>query len=322
MGGRVLITDIQKFCVNDGPGFRTNVYVKGCPLRCAWCHNPETIDTRPELYWKRRLCVQCGECLTACPKDAILPPIDPALAQAEGSHYHKVDRKRCDLCMECVTACSYGALEAVGKSMTVDEILDVVEQDRPFYENSGGGMTLTGGEPTMFPEFSESLLAGSGKRGLHNCLDTNGYCAWESLERLLPYADILLFDVKHLDPAAHQRMTGADNARILQNLEKLTRTGKEVWIRVPVVPGFNDSIEFHQALARHLASLPGRVARVDLLPFHNWCQDKYGWLGVEWPLGETEAMDPGMLEIPVDLYRYAGLKASIGGSGFESTGTE
>ncbi len=322
MAERVLITDIQKFCVNDGPGFRTNVYVKGCPLRCAWCHNPETVDPRPELYWKRRLCAQCGECLSACPRDAILPPIQPALAQAEGSLYHKVDRRRCDRCMACVSACSWQALEPVGRPMTVPEILAVVEQDRPFYDHSGGGMTLTGGEPTLFPEFSAALLSGAKSLGLHNCLDTNGYCAWETLAGLLPLADIVLFDVKHLDPAAHQRMTGADNARILANLEKLSATGREVWVRVPVIPGFNDDIGFHKALARHLAGLPGRPARVDLLPFHNWCQDKYGWLGVEWPLAETEAMDPGVLEIHADLYRYAGLTSSIGGSGFESTGTE
>lgn len=321
MEDRELVTDIQRFSVNDGPGFRTNVYLKGCPLRCRWCHNPETIAVYPEIYWKKRLCVQCGACLQACPKEAINPPVDPVLARQEDSPYHKIIRSRCDLCMKCVDACSYDALEIVGRPMTVKEILDEVEKDRPFYENSGGGMTLSGGEPTAHADFSEKLLKEARRRGIHTCLDTNGFCPWEVFERLIPDVDVVLYDIKHLDPAKHEEMTGAGNEIILANLERLLSAGAQVWVRVPVIPGFNDDMAFHQELARFLLDLPRRVCRVDLLPYHNWCQDKYGWLGIDWEMKEIESADPGFLEIFADIYREEGLKATVGGSGFEEAGS-
>ena len=165
-----LFTDIQKFAVNDGPGFRTNVFIKGCPLKCAWCHNPETISPGKDLFWKSRLCVQCGVCLDACPRDAINAPIPPEEAQAEGSTYHKIIRDRCDLCMKCVDACRYGALEEVGRPMTIEEVLEEVEQDMLFYQNSGGGMTMSGGEPTMHSEFVGKLLVRAREKGIHICL--------------------------------------------------------------------------------------------------------------------------------------------------------
>ena len=313
----VLITDIQRFSVNDGPGFRTNVYLKGCRMRCQWCHNPEAIDPHPELYWKRRLCVQCGACLETCPRDAIRPPIPPEEAQQEGSAYHKVVQNRCDLCMKCVDVCLYGALEIVGRPMTVEEILDEVDQDRPFYDNSGGGMTLTGGEPTLHAAFAGRLLEQAKGRGLHVCLDTNGYCEWDVLRALSGYADIVLFDLKHIDPVRHRERTGVSNERIVENLGLLSETGKQIWIRIPVVPGYNDSIAFHTRAADLLSNLGRGIVRVDLLPFHNWCQDKYGWLGREWLLKDVESMEPAFLEVPADIYRSKGFEATVGGSGFE-----
>lgn len=318
MHDQVLITDIQRFAVNDGPGIRTLVFVKGCPLKCEWCHNPETIAAYPEVYWKKRHCVQCGLCLEACPRGAINPPIPPEEAQQEDSTYHKIIRSKCDNCMACVEACQYGALEVVGKSMSVKEILDEVESDRPFYDNSGGGLTLSGGEPTVFVDFSEALLQEAKGRGLHTCMDTNGYCSWEILERLVRHTDIVLYDLKHLDPELHRLRTGVANELILENLARLVRTGQEIWIRIPVVAGFNDSLEYHRRNAQFIRRLPGRIARIDLLPFHNWCQDKYGWLGIDWALGRrNEAMEPFLLEVPLEIYREEGLSANIGGSGFE-----
>lgn len=317
MEGHVLVTDIQRFSVNDGPGFRTNVYLKGCPLRCTWCHNPETIDPRPEIYWKRRLCVQCGKCLDACPRDAIVPPIPPEEAQSEDSTYYKILLDRCDRCMQCVEVCLYDALEVVGRPMSTEEILNEVERDKPFYENSGGGMTLSGGEPTLHAGFAAQLLAGARARGIHVCLDTNGHCDWEVLLSLSELSDIVLFDLKHMDPEAHKRETGADNRLILQNLSRLSETGKEIWVRIPVIPGFNDAIDVHEQASAFLAGLPGRIARVDLLPFHNWCQDKYGWLGRNWEQGQTESLDPVFLEIHAEIYSVRGLETTIGGSGFE-----
>jgi pyruvate formate lyase activating enzyme len=315
---QVLITEIQRFAVNDGPGFRTLVFLKGCGMRCEWCHNPETIATYPEVYWKRRMCVQCGACLDACPQDAINPPIPPEESQKEDSTYHKIIRDRCDLCLKCLEACKYNALEIVGEPLSIEQVLDEVESDRPFYANSGGGMTLSGGEPTVHVDFSDTLLKGAKKRGLHTCLDTNGFCDWEDLKRLIENTDIVLVDLKHLDPDKHREKTGVSNEIILKNLALLLEHGTEVWVRIPVIPGYNDSMELHTKTADFLANLPGKIARLDLLPFHNWCQDKYGWLGIEWFLREVEAMEPSMLEIPAELYRERGLITTVGGSGFEN----
>lgn len=318
MADKVLVTDIQRFSVNDGPGFRTNVYLKGCMMRCEWCHNPETISSVPELYWKRRLCVQCGACLEVCPRDAVRPPIPPEETQQDTCTYHKIIRDRCDLCMKCVDACLYEALEIVGKSMTIEEILHEVEQDRPFYDNSGGGMTLTGGEPTVHADFACELVKQAKARGLHVCLDTNGCCEWEVLKWIVEDVDLVLFDLKHIDPEMHKERTGVSNEGIIENLGLLSETGKEIWVRIPVLPGYNDSLAFHTRAADLLANLGKGIVRVDLLPFHNWCQDKYGWLGRPWPLQEVESMEPAFLEVPADIYRSKGFETTVGGSGFEN----
>lgn len=313
----VLITDIQKFAVNDGPGFRTNVFLKGCGLKCRWCHNPETIYPAPEIYWKNRLCLQCGRCLEVCPNDAVNPPIAPEESREENSTYHKIIRDKCDRCMKCVEACPYGALIIVGKPLSLEEILAEVLQDKPFYDNSGGGMTLSGGEPTAHPEFAKKLLSGARDRGLHTCLDTNGFCDWKVLNLLIENVDVVLFDLKHLDVEMHKKGTGVSNEVILTNLNLLLKSGRETWLRIPVIPGFNDSMEFHKAASMFIANLPRPVARVDLIPFHNYCQDKYNWLGLDWELKDMEPLEPSFLEIPADLYREKGLFTTIGGSGFE-----
>jgi pyruvate formate lyase activating enzyme len=319
MSDKVLITDIQKFAVNDGPGFRTNVFLKGCALKCQWCHNPETIAPFPEIYWKSRLCYQCGVCLEACPRDAINPPISIEESRNENSNYHKIIRSKCDRCMKCVDACPYKALSVTGTHMTADEIIDEVLKDKPFYDNSGGGMTLSGGEPTFHPEFSNKLLKAARNIGLNNCIDTNGYCDWEVLNSLAEHTDIVLFNLKHIDPELHKKGTGVSNEIIIRNLSLLVKTGIEIWIRIPVIPGYNDSMDFHKAASEFLYSLPRKVARVDLIPFHNYCQDKYNWLGIEWQLKNEEAIEPSFLEIHADFYREKGFATTIGGSGFENT---
>jgi pyruvate formate lyase activating enzyme len=318
MENQVLITDIQKFAVNDGPGFRTNVFFKGCALRCQWCHNPETIAPYPEIYWKNRLCYQCGACLDVCPKNAINPPIPPEESQNENRRYHKIIRDRCDRCLKCVDVCPYGALMVVGKPMNVTEILDEVEKDRIFYDNSGGGMTVSGGEPTAHMEFAAELLEKGRQKGIHTCMDTNGFCDWEVLERLIENVDIVLFDLKHIDPLMHQQGTGVTNDIILKNLGLLLETGTKTWIRIPVIPGFNDSMDFHKKAADYLAGFKKKISRIDLIPFHNYCQDKYDWLGIDWILKDREAVEPSFLEIPADIYREKGFLTTVGGSGFET----
>lgn len=312
MDKQPLITHIQRYSVNDGPGIRTNVFMKGCPLHCAWCHNPECINLEVEIYWKRTLCQQCGLCFSACPEDAIYPPI-PVEEALESDTYHKVDYNKCTKCMKCVEACPYEALSKVGNPLTIEQIIKEVERDAPFYRNSGGGMTVTGGEPTVHPEFVLGLLKEGKKRSLGTCLDTCGYCPWAILEEMLPYVDIVLYDLKHMDPKEHERMTGVSNEIILENLRRISLSGKDIYIRIPVIPEYNDSYEHIEEVIIFLKSLPNPVQRVDLLPFHNWCVEKYRWLKLKWELEDSESIMPEELEPLKEVLEDNGIKATVGG---------
>ena len=307
-----LITNIQRYSVNDGPGIRTNVFIKGCPLNCAWCHNPEGLSFETEIYWKRSLCVQCGKCMTVCPLDAVYPPIPPEEAK-ESETYYKINKKKCNKCMKCVEICPYEALSIVGEDKTIEAVIDEVKRDFPFYLNSGGGITVTGGEPTTAPEYVLELLQEAKKNGLHVCLDTSGYCDWSILEKFSPYVDIFLYDLKHMDSGEHYRMTGVKNEIILENLYKLSKLDKDIRIRVPVIPDFNDSKKNIQDMTTFLKSLPNPVQGVDLLPFHNWCQEKYHWLGKKWSMLEVESIDPFEVEPLRNIIEAEGIKTTIGG---------
>lgn len=312
MKNQALITNIQRFSVNDGPGIRTTVFLKGCPLNCEWCHNPECQDTEALIYWKKYTCVQCGRCYGACPRGAINPPVSPEVAR-ENDGYHKIIREKCDRCMKCVKACIYETLTADSSLMTVDQVIKEVESDMPFYRNSGGGLTVSGGEPAAHPEFVVELLRAAKERGIHVCLDTTGYCPWEVLEGFVEYVDVFLYDLKHLDPEKHKEKTGVDNKLILENLKKLSEADKQIRIRIPVIPGYNDSLESMEEVVAFLESLPNRVQGVDLLPFHNWCQDKYGWLGIDWSMADTESMGPIEVEPLKELFISAGFECTVGG---------
>lgn len=309
---RVLVTNIQRYSINDGPGIRTTVFLKGCPLNCAWCHNPECVHFYPEIYWKQSLCQQCGRCFDACPREAIQPPV--ALSEDDESHhYYKIDLEKCDHCMLCVDACIYGALVKVGERRSVDEVLEEVERDLPFYTNSGGGMTVTGGEPTAFPAFTLELLRRAKERGIHTCLDTSGFCKWETLDMMRPYVDVFLYDIKCMSGKQHLLKTGVNNNPILANLTRLAESGEEVIVRVPVIPGFNDSEEHVRKVADFLERLMPSIIQVDLLPFHNWCQDKYRWMGMEWDYSDTESLDKSELDEYVDIMEDRGLNTTVGG---------
>lgn len=312
MTREALVTNIQRYSINDGPGIRTTVFLKGCRLNCAWCHNPECINFFPEIYWKQSICQQCGRCFDVCTQEAIQPPM--ALdREAENEHYFKIDLHRCDRCMKCVEVCIYGALAQVGELKTVGQILDEVERDVPFYLNSGGGMTVTGGEPTAFPEFTMDLLRGSKERGIHNCLDTSGFCDWEILEAMRPYVDIFLYDIKCLSGKLHVLRTGVNNSPILANLRRLAEAGEEIIVRLPIIPGFNDSIEQIEKIADYLESLRPAIIQVDLLPFHNWCQDKYRWLGMQWDYKDMESMATSDVDDLLDILEEKGLNTTVGG---------
>lgn len=289
-----LIFDIQRFSLHDGPGIRTTVFFKGCPLRCLWCHNPESQAMGPEVIVRPGRCIGCGACREACPHGAIGEPA------------------RCRACGACAAACYAGAREMVGRPMGVDEVLAVVERDRAFYDQSGGGVTFSGGEPLAQPGFLGELLAGARARGLRTAVDTCGHAPWEVVDRIRPLVDLFLYDVKAVDEARHREFTGVSNALILANLRRLAELGHEVVLRVPLVPGANDDEASIDALGALATSLARRYP-VTLLPYHEIGIDKYRRLGKVYRLeGVRAPTAERMAELAARLARL-GLQVRIGG---------
>jgi pyruvate formate lyase activating enzyme len=300
IGGSIF--DIKRFAVHDGPGIRTTVFLKGCPLRCDWCHNPESQEFGPVLAHFPRNCIGCGKCLTACPQGAIR-------ATPEGN---VIDRRRCVRCGTCTRECYAEALVLHGRRATVGEVIDEVEKDRLFYENSGGGMTLSGGEPLSQPEFALALLRAGRRAGFHNALDTSGLARRDVLEEAAKYTDLLLYDLKSLDPVAHRARTGRSSRLILANLKRLGRGSVPICVRVPVVPGFNDGEVSLAAIGEFVRCLPA-VESVELLRYHRLGEGKYAGLGLSCPtLGLEPPSDERMARL-VEAVRATGVQCTTSG---------
>ncbi len=264
------VFDIRRFAIHDGPGIRTTVFLKGCPLLCAWCHNPEGLADEPEPVLRAGRCLRCGACVDACDHGAVTwQEESPA-----------TDRQLCVRCGDCVDSCPTGAREIAGRTMTVDDVLAEVERDRPFYLESQGGMTVSGGEPLHQPEFLLALLREARARELHTALDTSGYGPWEALDRVRPFVDLFLYDLKLVDDDRHRLYTGVSNASILANLRALAAAGHRIVLRMPVLPGVNDDDDNVSRAALLAAGLPG-LERVALLPYHPLGADKYPRVGRE-----------------------------------------
>lgn len=264
------IADISRFSTHDGPGIRTTVFLKGCPLSCVWCHNPETISPTPEIGYVARKCIGCGECVRVCPQGAH--------RMENGAHVF--ERARCVACGACAEVCLGDALTFYGREMTAAEVLTIVLEDRTFYEQSGGGLTLSGGEPLLQADFCAELLGMAKRKGLHTAVDTCGAGPWEAFEQVLPLTDLFLYDLKQTDPALHRKYTGADNALILQNLRRLSESGAAIEIRIPVIPGVNDDERFREEADALLSGLAG-IRAVKRLPYNPYARSKYEAVGRE-----------------------------------------
>lgn len=264
---KAAVFEIKRFAVHDGDGIRTTVFLKGCPLRCVWCHNPEGLSSKPQLAYYAHKCVNCGECVRLCPNRA----------HSIKDGQHSFDRSLCTACGKCAENCFSDALTLYGREMTVEELLPILLEDREFYENSGGGVTLSGGECLMQADFCAELLCALKHEGIHTAVDTSGFVAREALDKVMPYTDIFLYDLKAYDGDVHMRCTGCSNRQILDNLKYLDACGKKAEIRIPFVPGFND--DQIEKIAAFLSTL-GNITAVRVLPYHNYAGAKYRALDI------------------------------------------
>ncbi len=298
-----VIYNLQRFAIHDGPGIRTLVYMKGCPIRCSWCSTPQTQKSTFELLHVETHCRKCGRCVEACPIDAI------ALSEAAGI---SIDRKSCTLCNDCVEACPNQAYESAGQFMTVEELFKEIQKDSPFYRRSNGGVTVGGGEPTLQHEFVAEFLKRCRRQYIHTAMETCGYAKWEHLETLLPHLDLVFFDIKHMDSRVHKELTGVPNERVLENARRAAAL-VPVIVRITTVPGYNDSPDNISATAKFAADLGENLQRVELLPYHQYGTQTYGRLGRRYELEDVEPPTDEHMKRLKMLVESCGVEAEIGG---------
>ena len=291
-----MITNIQRFSTHDGPGIRTTVFFKGCGMNCLWCHNPETISPNRQIFSYPKKCIGCGKCIAVCPERA----------HQTGADGNKIFlRELCKACGKCADICYARALEIVGKSVTIDEVINEIEEDAAFYKNSGGGATFSGGEPMLQIDFLTSLLIECGKKEIHTAVDTAANVPWENFLKILDYVDLFLFDLKVFDHEKHIKATGVGNERILNNLKRLSdynNIKSDIIIRIPVIPDINDNPGEIKKTADFLKDFKN-INRVELLPFHRYGEEKYKSLGMEYHAKERKPPDKNIVENLADIFK-------------------
>ena len=301
------VFDIKRFALHDGPGLRTTVFLKGCPLDCAWCHNPEGISPTPQRVYRAQRCIGCGHCAAVCPEQA--------LELGENGPVH--DPRRCVGCGSCADACPAEAVEFIGKRMTVDQVLAVIAKDNAFYDQSQGGVTFSGGEPLLQPEFLLALLKACGRRDLHRTVDTTGFAAWELIRAVARRTELLLYDLKHMDTRRHQELTGVPNTRILTNLEQLVREGVSLWVRIPVIPGLNDSPDNIRRTGEFLSGLSAPPP-VEILRYHCGAKGKYQRLDRSYTVAALEPPTDDMMTAIARKLRDFGLQVAYEGESHDT----
>lgn len=298
------IFNIQRFSTEDGPGVRTTVFFKGCPLRCVWCSNPESQRSALQVGHRDSLCVGCGSCVEACPNGAVR-----VLKKGRGFQV-KINRRKCTSCGKCVEACAYEAMRFYGRIMTVDEVFEEVKKDIGYYKESGGGVTASGGEALSQAEFVAEFFQRCRRLGIHTTLDTSGYGTKEACRLVCSEVDLVLFDIKIMDRNEHRRFTGRYNDVILRNLEWMVSAGVCVRARVPVVPGITDSVENIAALAEYVAGLDADIP-VDFLPYHRYGEGKYEMLDMKYKLGDIRPPSQEHLEKIIEIVKGYGVECSV-----------
>lgn len=295
-----VLFNIQRYSLHDGPGIRTIPFFKGCPLSCKWCSNPESQRPTPELIFKKSDCIRCGKCIEACKQQAL-----------SVSNAFFIDRERCIQCGKCTQVCPTQALEMKGKRMTVADVMRELQKEENLYRRSGGGITLSGGEPLAQPDFARELLKACKEKGWHTAMETTGFTTPEVIAEVFPYVDLALTDIKAINPAVHLANTGIENSQILENLLRISFLTKTI-VRIPVIPGVNDNPEEIHNIAE-FARLMFNVDTLHLLPYHSFGENKYGLLGRIYPMGEADSIAESKMELLKSEVESSGFHCHIGG---------
>ena len=297
-----IIFDIKKYAIHDGPGIRTTVFLKGCPLSCPWCHNPEGLSIKPQVVYNREKCIGCGECVAACPENAL----------SLSTRGVETDFARCRHHGTCVLICPAEARESAGETISVENLVNIIAKDVPFYDESGGGVTFSGGEPLFQPEFLMAVLDACAILHIHRAVDTTGYTDSDTITAVAERSDLFLFDLKLMDPEKHKCYTGVSNRKILANLERIAGMDLDIIIRMPLLPGINDDDENIDKTGRFIAALPG-VRKIDILPYHDFQKTKYSKFAI--PYRAEEIASPTNQEVAAVVERLEdfGLDVTIGG---------
>ncbi len=298
-----LIFDIKRYAINDGPGIRITIFFKGCPLSCIWCHNPESISAKPQKMYKQAKCIGCGECVKACPNQACRLTTDGIIT----------DPRRCDLSGKCAGVCPTLATEISGYYKSVPELLKIIEKEQPLFDQSGGGVTFSGGEPLLHPEYLGTILQQCGERQIHRTIDTCGMVKTETLLKIAARTDLFLYDFKLFNSAKHKEYTGSGNDLILKNLLELAETGAEIQIRIPLIKGVNCDSDNLTATAKFISRLAGEKKGVNLLPYHDIATHKYQKLGKLYLVDNLREPDETDLQLAIDCFAIHGLTATTGG---------